>query len=526
MKRILLTFIDISFCMAVAAQVWNEDFANRQANLSYESENPTRLSYNQQQDFAVTKAGYFVQNGDFRAIDQSSNAHGFDVYIGGLRKVQNFSLSGHIRYLNEKDKEQSWNSTLWNLADNPFTLCDSVPGDATTESFDMQAAAAYDFGNRLKAGLSVGLRSGSRADQTDPRPRTTASHLPITAGVDYQVNRAWNVGLSAGVKFSSSIIEYTLTQNNFYRYFLMKGMGDYAKRSTSDESGYKRDYQGTHYQAALNAVWQSADGRMGNFIEIGYQKANEDATDGGLSYSFHGGDYAAGTFSLQNRFRLQPSENMIHNLTIRASYSNGKGTWYDQKRRTDIEHGSIIYYEVLSKNTIHKSQRLDARLQYQIDLLRNGQRDLFVRADAQLNGITRKQLLGNRTPKQEIQNLSLQLQAGKVLYINKVALLAQVGGGYLTPQKQTYASGSLYTGVDNQADNIDAVYTRRVFEYESAQRWNIGALIDASLPLSNRLKAGLYAQCQYNTYNGKSEYWNGYDGTHQTAVDLGLYLQF
>lgn len=523
MKRLILTLLPLSLGTAAEAQSWNDDFQNQPHNLRYESLSPTRLSYNSQQDFAVAKGSYQLQKGDFHAIDQSGDAHLMDVYIGGLRRVKQFSLSGHISYSNRKDNNQSWNSTLWNLADNPYTLCDSVPGDATTEAFDMQAAAAYDFAGGLKVGLSIGLRTGSRADQNDPRPRTVTSLLPITVGADYRIADSWHVGLAAGVRLSSSVIEYTSVQTTrVFRYFLMKGMGDYAKRTSADEPGYKRDYQGNGYLGALSATWQPDGGAVANHLELSAEANNEEATDGGTSYSFHGGDYAETVLALKDRLQLK-SGAALHNLTLRAAYTNGKGTWYDQKRQTDIEHGSIAYYDVLSQYTNHKTQRLDASLRYQFDLLgSDDRRNLFVSVEAALGSITRKQLLGETTPKQQIQTIAAQIEAGKVLYINKVTLLAQLSGGYRTPQKQTYASGSVYSG----EDNIDGDFTRRVFEYESAQCWHVGALADASMPVGASISAGLYAKCRYQRYTGKNEYWQGYDGTGLTTADFGIYIKF
>jgi len=109
-----------------------------------------------------------------------------------------------------------------------------------------------------------------------------------------------------------------------------------------------------------------------------------------------------------------------------------------------------------------------------------------------------------------------------LLYINKVTLLAQLSGGYRTPQKQTYASGSVYSG----EDNIDGDFTRRIFEYESAQSWHVGALADASMPVGASISAGLYAKCRYQRYTGKNEYWQGYDGTGLTTADFGIYIKF
>ena len=523
----LAALFTVQFSLLVCpagAQAWHEYYHNRPYNLHYNSLSPTRLSYNNTRDYGVAEVGYNLQKGDFHNIDKSGDTYAIDATIGGLRQIDAFSLFGHIHYKNEQANHQSWNSTLWLLNDNPFVLCDSVPGDATTESFDMQAAASYAFNNRLKAGILVGLSTGNHTDQNNPRPRTTNSIVPITTGVDYQINSVWNIGLAGGISMSNMIVEYTMVQPFLdTRYFLMKGMGNYIGRSAANEVSYQRNYNSTILQTALNAEWRPAKGCVGNFLEIRYSTASQDATDGGSSYSFIGGEYSENGLSIHNRLQLKPHNRVLHNVFINATQKNGKGIWYDQKRTLDQEHGGVIIYEVLSKNTNYKSKRLTASLGYQLDVLRNdGRRDITVNAQVGMSSLERKQLLGDTTPKQEIQMLNLSLQAGKTLYINKVTLLAQVSGGYQSPQKQTYASGSPYT----DSDNIDAVYTRRVFEFESAQSWNIGAYADASLPVGEKLTAGIYAGVRHHAYNGKSEYWQGYDGTHLTTIDAGAYIKF
>ena len=527
MRQTVLVCLALSAAAISKAQTWNEDFLNQPSNLRYGSSNPTRIVYNSVRDFAVATVDYSLTRGDFHAIDASGRAHCLGAYVGGLRHIAGFDIGGHLSYRNRQDNDQRWNSTLWLMADNPFIICDSVSGDATTEEYELAATAAYAFSDKWHAAIEIGLRTGSRADQTDPRPRSATSILPITVGADYRLADSWTIGIAAGVKFYSQTIEHTdgasAAAKLAHRFFLMKGMGDYAKRSSGDESGYKRDYEGTGYSAAATVLWQPADGSWANFIEASIASDRQDANDGGISYSFHGGDYQETVATVNDRLQWSPATTVRHNLTVSASLHSGKGTWYDQKRQADLEHGGVNYYEVLNKSINHKSQRLNAALGYQLDLLRqDGRRDLSVKAEAAMRSVTRKQLLGDATPKQEIQMLSLQLQAGKTLYINKVALLAQLGGGYQTPQKQTYASGSVYT----DEDNIDAVYTRRIFEYESAKSWHIGTLVDASMPVSDKLSAGVYAKCRYQRYSGNSEYWQGYDGTHLTTADFGAYIKF
>ena len=524
MKPTVLVLLALAAATTVQAQTWNEDFLNQPVNIRYGSVNPTRISYNDVRNFAVADVDCNLNRGDFHAVDQSGKGHTIGAYIGGLRQIGRFDVQGRLSYRNRKDNDQSWNSTLWNNPYNPFVLCDSVPGDATTESYDMGVTATYAFNNRLKAALQADLRTGSRADQADPRPRTTTSILPITAGADYRLTDRWSIGASVGARFFNSQIEYTSVNSTLhsYRYFLMKGMGDYAKRMSGDEPGYKRDYKGTDVQATIDAVWQPDSGRWANFVEAAFAFKNEDATDGGASYNFNGGDYQETVVTAQDRLQWKSDARTMHNFTLIATLASGKGTWSDQKRELDLERGSAVFYRVLSKNTIQENQRLCAALHYQFDKFSQGRRDITVEARVALAAISRKQYLGTSTPKQKINYIDLQLQGTKTIHIKKVSLLAQVGGDYRLPITKDYANGSPYTG----EDDISQPFTRRVFEYESCGRFGLHALADASMPVSSVLTAGLFVKCRYDRYTDKEETWQGYDGTHLTTASMGIYLKF
>ena len=511
------------FPLCLEAQTWNEDFQNQPFNLRYGSQSPTRIADNRVRDFAVGHVGHAWNEGSYHAIGVSPDSRDLAAYIGGLRHIGRVDLQGHLRYRNVSDDRQAWQTALWNFTDNPLVICDSIPGDATTEAFDMNATAAYSFNERLRGALQIGISTGSRADQNDPRPRTRTSLIPINAGIDYNLSEAWALGVTLGVQPFSSNVDYTNVQQSASNYyFIMKGMGDYQKRTTADYTSYHRDYKGMTYRGALSAQWKPADGRWSDFLEVSYATANEDARDGGSAYEYKGGDYDQTTLSLHDRLQWQASERSLHNLTLQATLTNGKGTWYDQKRETDTEHGNIQYYRVLGSSTIQKSNRLSAALAYQWDLLREGQRDLYAGATLGYTSITRKHFLGGAIPKQDIAVASIDLKAGKRFAIRHTALLTQIEGGYSFALTDDYADGSPYSGTDN----ISADYTRRIFEYETGANARVAALVDASRPVGRNLTVGLHASIATRLYTGDEEYWQGFDGHSYTTTEIGAYLKF
>lgn len=505
------------------AQIHDEGFLNQPYNIRYESQNPTRIAYNPTHDFAMSDVRYETTGGSFRGIDQGKRSHTFGAGISGLRRTGKFYLQGHLRYRNIQDKQQAWNSTLWNHPHNPFLLCDSVPGDASTEAFDLQATASYPLTERLHTALEVAAQTGSRADQTDPRPRTTSLLLPLTAGISYRFRPDWSLGLSGHIALFNSHVEYSNVQPlKNHTYFLMKGMGDYIRRSTGDVSGYPRDYKGSTYKSHLQLVWAPQAGATANFLEMGVASVRQDATDGGTSYTFRGGDYAEQRLTLHNRFQLKGHAKALHNFTLALAWANGKGTWYEQKRETDLEHGNLIYYTVLSKNTIQENQRLEASLRYQFDLLRQGQRDLFVEGCLGLRSLTRSQFLGDDTPRQKARTVLCEAKAGKIIPLGKATLLTQMSGGYAHPLTKAYASGSLHTGVSD----ISEAYTRRAFAYETAANAHAELSLEVSFPAGKQLRAGLFTHADCTLYTGREAYWNGKQHPSRITVSAGAYLRF
>lgn len=509
--------------IAIEAQTWNEDFINQPFNLRYASLNPTRIADNHVNNFAVGHVGYTWGRGDYHAIEQSGRANELTAYIGGLRRIGRVDLQGHLRYRNLTENDQAWSTALWNLRDNPFMLCDSIPGDATTESFDMSAKAAYPFNERLRGAIEVGISTGKRSDQNDPRPRTTTSAIPVTLGIDYAIGEAWRLGLAAGIRYFSSGVDYTNTQQSATKfYFIMKGMGDYQKRSTADYTSYTRDYTGMTYRAALSATWSPADARVANHVEAGFAAANEDARDGGTAYEYKGGDYSQTAFSVSDRLRIRANERMLHNISLCASMLNGKATWYDQKRETDLDHGNLQYYRVLGSSVVQKTQRINATLGYEFHLLRQGERDLYAGVQAGMTAITHKHFVGTIVPKQSIARIDIDAHAGKSFAIRRATLLAQVNGGYTLPVTKYYANGSTLSGTDD----ISGAYTRRIFEYETAPHAHVGIVADASMPAGKKLAVGLHAGADVSIYTGTQEYWRGFDGHSYTRVQIGAYLKF
>ena len=310
---------------------------------------------------------------------------------------------------------------------------------------------------------------------------------------------------------------------NNHRFFLMKGMGDYYGTSTSAEYNYKRDYKGNTLTGALQAVYQPEDEMIQNFIEVAVSKGNEKATDGGSSYVFKGGDYYLTKIKATDRFIWNQSESLRHNIILSGQIQKGDADWYDQKRMKDTEHGNLVYYEILTKSRVQKSQSMTASAEYRLDLLKDGETDFYAGVNAAVNRNELKHYSDDGLHKQEWNLLSVNISAGKTFNLGKGQLAASVNGGYAMPlQDSKFATGTNVTG----ATDITSAYVLPQFEYATSKRIALGGMIDYSLPVVNKVKAGVYAKVKSLIYNDDAEYYQPLKSTSYTLADMGLYLNF
>ena len=369
---------------------------NPTANLRLVTANPTRIAYNPVRDFASAEIEYGLTRGDFHAVTASANAHQLRGDLYGLRHIGAWDMQGRFSYSNLQDHDQRWETRLWNEPANPYYVCDSVAGNTTTEAFHLSFTLAYTLSDRWKLGLDAALSTGERADQSDPRPGTSAMVIPVVVGSEWYNGASWHVGASGGIEaYSSTLAYYNVQPLNNHRYFVMKGMGDYLKRSTGDDSGYKRDYKRLTALGAVQAVWADATRHCSQVTEIAWRSGTEEATDGGSSYSFDGGSYAFRTVSLTDAWALRNGTSAQHSWTLKCAVGDGKGTWADQKRETDSEHASRVYYSTLSRSVNHKAQWLQAALSYQWEHLLDTRRDCFASAKIGMEAHRRTNYLGS-----------------------------------------------------------------------------------------------------------------------------------
>ena len=492
--------------------------ADRIANLRYESQNPVRLSHNAVTDYGYGAFGYQWQQGGFHAIDASGHADAFGIRLDGRRRLGWFDLAGFIAYGNATERDRRWNSTLFLPTDNPFILCDSVAGDAATEAFRLGFSAAWTGQGRFSAALDAEMLTGSMADQTDPRPKTDATRIRLTPGAEYRLTEALSLGLSLRADIYRSDISHAIINTQVsHRYFLMKGMGDFQRQSSTDIGSYPREYKGETFGGALQLVYEPKGGRWGNFLEIGALGGGEEAVDGGTYFCYRGGDYSRTGLSLNERTQFR-GRRATHDLSLTAAYNSGEGKWYDQQRLVDTEHGNITYYEVLSKYTVYKSTYMAAMLNYRASFPGGALPRLTVEAGG---GLERKeeQHYAAGTLTQQFTRTTLHAGIGKNFPLHGWELDARLHGSYAFPL------GS--PGFAAATAELEQAYAAPLFEYRTAAAAAVGGALQAFVPFSQKgLALHVFANVDSRFYCGHDKWSALYAGTSRLSVRAGLGLAF
>lgn len=502
-------------------QIWNEEYDNTTLNLRHDNGNPTALSYNPIGNAGVARISYKSNGGGFRSPQQARRTNDINVYIGGLKQVGRFSMSGHINYLNRQEKDRRWNATLYLTPSNPFILADSVHSNYTTESFDMQAAASYIVSDKWKVGADIRFILGAASDQTDPRPKIDASVIPVTLGADYQLTKRWNIGFIAGVRLYQSNINYTLIDALIpYQYILMRGMGDYQRFSTSQMTAYERNYKGQTYHTGIQTVFQSASGRMANHLALHYRQGSERARDGGSAYNYRGGDYRINALSVSDKLQWKPVTNIIHTFTLAAHYQWGEGTWYDQKLQTDAEHGNIIYYTTLGQYKIHDDTSLQLQASYRLDRRTKDNRpDLSVTLGGDFLADQTGHVTTQSKVQQHIRRILTHIEAEKLFHIRSYTFTAALNGALNIPMNSRFGNGNTRA----QVEDIAQSYTYPLYAYTAGGYWLAGTHLAARHALNTSVSLGLYISADYRHYTGSDVLLKK---QHYTQVETGLFLQF
>lgn len=484
---------------------------NETTNIRFGSASSTRLLYNSTTEIGEAGISYSGASGDFHPIDSPSSSRGPSIRLSGLHDLGRLKLGGFMNYTNLTEQDGKWNSSLGLDPENPFFVADSIGGKSGTESFRMAASGALELNSRLTLGASIGLTASHLSDNTDPRPRINLSVIPVNVGVDWHISPSTTAGLFAGFELKNSRMTYTVVSSGVsHQYFVMKGLGDYFRSSSLSESGYNRSVSGNKVEAGLN--FEKRGRGWSSFTEVMGSVRKEDSFS--EQEKFRAGDFSVAEASFSERLWFDGRAGVRHDISINGKFRFGSGWWYEQQKRIDAEHGSTIWYEIMSRDRIHTVTVLGVSAGYNAVF-----KNFRAGASAGYDSESTVHYNDDGAHRQEVKMMSFSVSAlHEGLRLGKANLKA---GGSL--RASLPAGDEVFDGACNYTGkaNIDRIYAEPLYAYRMTGRWGYNVVADLSIPLllnSSKVLPGIFVSsgCLFSLKS--SAKW--------TVIEAGTYLNF
>lgn len=520
----LLIAILASSISSLSAQIQSDEWqsiycssANSIYNPVANISSPIKLLYNSVTDYSIASSQYTYTQGEFKPVDQGNKLNSYNIGIEGVKQIDGIYLDGALSYINTKEYDQQWSTSLYTSPNNPFILANSSFGDRITEEFDMYASAAYSF-DRASLALRLEYLTGSLFSHSDPRTENNAMRFKATPALSYRFNDHFTLGASAKAEVYNSQASHTIV-NTFldYNFYLLMGSGNYTLRSSGDVTGYPREYSGNSYQAALQFIVGEQRSKIKNSTEISFEKITEISQDGSSSLIYLSGDYFATNIALSNRTSIASSSRCLSNIDISFSLESNKGYWYDQKKVVDTSHGNLTTYEVQMHYMLNSADIINSSLAYQLVLLKGGAPNYLLEIGAQYYAKSSYQNDGSEYI-EEYSNYTIGVDAKKYLLFKRFSLDISLNGAI----KQKLGE-PLYQGVTN---DLTETYTNPYFAYLFSDVATYGASIGASMAVGRSdSRVGLtLSGCQYTQLQESSLYT--FKDTTQHFINAQLYFNF
>lgn len=363
-NRLHIIFAFIVIVNSISAQEFmlksNYKDINDLYNIYKESSNPAFIEKKRFNTLTDVRINYNHKSGDFHRVDEENinNGVGFNLY--GIKKYNKLSFEGSFNYNYNKEKSKRWNSTLLPSDENPFIISDKVYSDFITEQFFLNGGVAYQFSQQITGGLRASLKSGSSANDSDPRPNINGIRFNINPGFSIKGDKN-TFGLSFEYERLSESIEYMYVENHPENtVYLMSGI---SESKNNPALSYKRRYFGNNFGGSLQWAHEINSSKS-NFMELSYTNILEKAEDGAMIDCYKGGDFCNNKITFTNRYYW--NNNIFrHQLQLNANINIIKGTSYEQEQGYD--KNMQLVWKTKRKYTTHEENNIKGYLSYRFD---------------------------------------------------------------------------------------------------------------------------------------------------------------
>ncbi|MBR5935250.1 MAG: hypothetical protein IKZ89_03780 [Bacteroidaceae bacterium] len=492
-------------------------------NIRFGSQNPVSITsnpYSQLNDFSIS---YSMNKGSFMPVDGAGKSGMTDVNIYGVRKVKNISFEGSLYYGVHQLDDSRWNSTVLLSENNPFIIADSlvyykkathedsIPNNQSRELFNLNGGFSWQTG-KLTTALRANYLVGNKADQSDPRFKANGARVTFNPGVEYNVFNNIYIGLSATYQVYHENIGMSAKDHLFPGHqstFFLQELGNYIV-----EQSCSRRYDGTKVGGDIQFVYSGS--KFSDILEVGYITNNENADDGGTSYTKHGGDYSESTLSFRNRFQIH-GDILKHSLTISGGMLNGKCKWYKQNSKKG-DFGETLY-EVASTEIVQKQNEMFGDLSYRLDYLNSQRPSVSIVLNGGYKSVKINEYPDEYFVKYTLTNIGMDLS--KYLYFGKLSFKLTANFDYCKDLTKLDYSFPTSAG---KSKVINSYYIPK-YQYLGAGYWNGGLSVDGSYKINRNEQSSLYVKFggSYNITKYTGDY-SRFQDRNQAEIRTSLYF--
>ena len=490
-----------------------QEEVEQSADIYRTGHNPMMLWHSALDNYLDVRLDSQLERGAFRPVDGTDALNRFGVSISGQKRFPNVVCYGTLDYYNQGERQRRWNSTRMIDPLNPFILADSVNADFTVDHFNLEGTVAWKPASWVVFGGKLAYEAVSSANQTDPRPHTMGMHFVVTPGVQFFPGHHVVIGLSFSADLMRESIKHTIVDPRVsYQYFRFNGLGDFSVFDSNISGAYPRDYRGTEYRPALQLAWEGGKG-LSNHLEVWYAHNAETARDGGVTFTFLGGDHSRNSFGVSERFRIARGRS-VHNIEASWESSRTKGIWYEQTSFADPENNNQLTFEVRETQLKNVSGDSEAVLQYRYDLM-DGEAPVLT-ADAGIAYRSSKTVhYGTDMHYRNFAGIDMEAGVVKNFIFGKNLIGTSVRADGRLPLR-------MYQEVRKK---LAASYTDPQLEYLASACAGAGLSFSYYRKISN-FWLGAKAGYGYHAHLGKGRYTAVLDQTDRHRIDISLDILF
>lgn len=192
-------------------------------------------------DYATVRAEGSVEGGSFRNIyDPELAARGL-IGAEGVTIRKGLMLHGRFDYSYDYGTGSRWRGWI-DPYETPFMLCDSIPGNISKETYDMEASLAIPAG-RWRFGINVCYKAAIFAKHKDLRNKNTRMDVSAAPSVAYCGDK-FRSALAVGYLRNTEQVEYMQVDGSSEKYlFRIYGMWLYSSSgfSSAENRRYKEN---------------------------------------------------------------------------------------------------------------------------------------------------------------------------------------------------------------------------------------------------------------------------------------------